>query len=288
MKTLDPMMDIVFKALFGREDKTSKKLLIGLLNDILEESQEDKIVDVIHMNPFNYKDFEGDKLSILDIKAKIGTGATINIEVQVRKEDNYRRRSLFYWAKTYGDTISEAEDYDSLKKAIVINILGYKEITEGNKLHNVFKILEKDQHFILTDDLEIHYLELPKLIKKEIEDLDKIEMWLEFFKEAGREGNEERINSLMERSEIMTTAMKKLEEISADEKMRELYRAREKARLDMVSKLRYAEKKGLEEGAIKKAKEMASELLKDGMEVTLVAKYTKLGLEEIQEIKKKI
>lgn len=35
MKNLDLMMDLVFKSLFGKGDKTSKSLLMALLNDIL-------------------------------------------------------------------------------------------------------------------------------------------------------------------------------------------------------------------------------------------------------------
>ena len=81
MRTLDPMMDLVFKALFGKEDQTSKELLMALLNDILENDDRNKIVDISHLNPFNYKDFEGDKLSILDIKARTDQGEIINIEI---------------------------------------------------------------------------------------------------------------------------------------------------------------------------------------------------------------
>lgn len=44
-------------------------------------------------------------------------------------------------------------------------------------------------------------------------------------------------------------------------------------------------KKGLEEGALIKAKEIAIELLEDGVDMNLIAKYTKLSLEEIEEIK---
>ena len=46
----------------------------------------------------------------------------------------------------------------------------------------------------------------------------------------------------------MAKESKKMKEISADERMREMYFAREKYRLDMVSKLKYAERKGREEG----------------------------------------
>jgi predicted transposase/invertase (TIGR01784 family) len=99
-------------------------------------------------------------------------------------------------------------------------------------------------------------------------------------------------------SPVTETAINRLQEISADERMREIYRAREKARLDMLSRLKSAEKLGMEkgmekgrvegirEGAVNKAREMAQELIKDGMEVSLVAKYTKLTINEVEGIKK--
>ncbi len=248
MIILNPMLDFVFKALFGKEDKTSKKLLIAFLNDVLAKENQEPIVDVAHINPFNYKEFEKDKLSVLDIKAKTEKDEIINIEVQVQNEDNYRKRSLYYWSKSYGETILEAETYESLKKTIVINILGYIEITESGKIHTTFKIMEQEEHFNLLEDLQIHYLELPKLPRKNIEELDDVELWLDFLKESAKEGNEERLKELKERSEIMETAINQLIEISADEKMREIYRAREKARLDMISKLKYAENRGIEKG----------------------------------------
>lgn len=296
MKNLDPMMDLVFKALFGKEDKTSKGLLIAFLNDVLSNEKQERIVDVSHLNPFNYKEFEEDKLSILDIKAKTNNGEIINIEVQVRKEDNYRKRSLYYWSKSYGETILEAEGYENLKKTIVINILGYIEIIESNKLHTIFKIMEQEEHFQLLEDLEIHYLELPKLSKKKIEELNKVELWLDFLKEAGKEGNEDRLKGLMERSETMKTAINKLQEISSDEKMRELYRAREKYRLDMISKLKYAEnkgkkegmEKGIEKGRLEEKRNVAKKLLFAGLTIEQISDATDLTIDEIIALQKEI
>ena len=150
------MYDFVFKALFGREDETSKELLIELLNDILRAKGEDLIVSVEYLNPFNYKEHEFDKLSVLDIKAKTEKGERVNIEVQVKQEDNYRKRSLYYWAKTYAETIGEGESYASLKKTIVVNIMSYNAINESEKLHTHFKLLEREENFTLTEDLQIH------------------------------------------------------------------------------------------------------------------------------------
>lgn len=201
MKILDPMNDFVFKALFGKEDKTGKMLLVALLNDILVPRGEDEIQSVTYLNPFNYKEFDVDKLSILDIKAVTDKEEIINIEVQVMAEDSYRKGSLYYWSKAYGESIQEAETYDSLKKTIVINIMGYNAISESENLHTTFKVLEEDEHFILLEDLQIHYLELPKLPDKGIDDLDGVELWLSFLKEAPKESNEIKLKELRGRSE---------------------------------------------------------------------------------------
>lgn len=55
MKNLNPMVDFVFKALFGNEDKVSKKILIELLNNILTDKGEHKIESITYLNPFNYQ-----------------------------------------------------------------------------------------------------------------------------------------------------------------------------------------------------------------------------------------
>jgi predicted transposase/invertase (TIGR01784 family) len=286
------MYDFVFKALFAREDKTSKKLLIDLLNDILSAKSEDTICSVTYLNPFNYKEFESDKLSILDIKAKTEKGERVNIEIQVKLEDDYRKRSLYYWAKTYAETIEESESYSSLKKTIVINIVDYNEIKESTKLHTHFKLLEKEESFVLTEDLQIHYLELPKLpAYKNIDELEGVELWAEFLI-AGRESNEEKLEKLKLRSDTMKAAVESLETVSADERMREIQRAREKSRLDMLSKLDYAKKQGLQQGLQQGLEQgvinTAEEMLKLGVDIQIIMRATKLSLDKIRELEAKL
>ncbi|HLR36222.1 MAG TPA: Rpn family recombination-promoting nuclease/putative transposase, partial [Tissierellales bacterium] len=198
---LSPLNDLVFKALFGREQKKSKIILIDFLNSILNLDEEDKIIEIIHLNPFNLKEFEGDKGSVLDLKVKTEKEERINIEVQVNKEDDFRKRSLYYWSKMYGDTILEGKPYSSLKKSIVINIMDFIIIDETSKYHTEYQILEKNEHFLLTEDLSIHYIELPKFDdKKDIEYMEAVELWLTFMKRIGEPGTEELLNQLMERS----------------------------------------------------------------------------------------
>ena len=146
---LSPLNDLVFKALFGREKKESKFILIDFLNSILNLKTDNKIQKITHLNPFNLQNFKGDKASILDLKVNTEKGERINIEVQVNKQDDFRKRSLYYWSKMYTDTIAQAQYYNFLKKSIVINIMDFEIIKETNKYHSEYKILEKQEHFQL-------------------------------------------------------------------------------------------------------------------------------------------
>lgn len=78
----------------------------------------------------------------------------------------------------------------------------------------------------------------------------------------------------------MTKAMKSLETVSSDEKMLEAYRAREKARMDELDKIAYAKKQG--------KVEIAEEMFKLGLDIGVIEKSTKLVLEELIEIEKKV
>lgn len=242
---LSPLSDIVFKALFGREEKDSKIILIDFLNSILSLKGDEKVTEIIHLNPFNIKEYKGDKGSIFDIKVKNQREERINIEMQINDVNDFRKRSLYYWSKMYSETIRESEIYTTLKKSIVINIMDFDIIKETDRYHTEYKILEIEEKFPLVDDLEMHYIELQKFHpKKEPEEMEAIELWLSFMKKAGTE----EIEKLVKRKEELGIAMEMLKKISADEELREKYAAREKARLDTISSIKFAEMKGMEKG----------------------------------------
>ncbi len=76
---IKPYVDFAFKKIFGSPE--NKLALIGLLNAILQLA--DPIRDVEFLDPFSYQEFAGDKLVILDVRAKDGAGRLLNIEMQV-------------------------------------------------------------------------------------------------------------------------------------------------------------------------------------------------------------
>ena len=82
MEKINPRVDLAFKKIFGTEG--NKDLLISLINSIVGE--EDQVVDITLLNPYNQKNFKNDKLSILDIKAEGSDGKKFNIEIQITDE----------------------------------------------------------------------------------------------------------------------------------------------------------------------------------------------------------
>lgn len=121
MEKISPRVDLAFKKIFGVEE--NKDLLISLINSIVVT--EDQVVDITLLNPYNPKNFQNDKLSILDIKAKGHNSKMFNIEIKVANEADYDKRALYYWAKVYSGQLMGSEDYTTLNKAIGIHILNF-------------------------------------------------------------------------------------------------------------------------------------------------------------------
>ena len=57
-------------------------------------------------NPFNCKDFQDDKLSVLDIKAVDRTGAIYDVEVQLTTYEGLVQRMVFYGCELYAGQVS--------------------------------------------------------------------------------------------------------------------------------------------------------------------------------------
>ena len=62
--------DIFIKYMFGMDTKKSNHLVLSFINSVLGDSGFPTITKVIQKNPFNYKEFEGDKVSVLDIEVE--------------------------------------------------------------------------------------------------------------------------------------------------------------------------------------------------------------------------
>ena len=232
---LPPKSDIVFKMLLGSEDDTD--LLIDFLRVVLKKN----IDSVVILNPALKPNYPSGKKSILDIRARLNNGENVDVEIQVEAVKEMRERISFYNDKMITDQLGEGKNYLEIKPAISIIIAGDVIIHETNKCHNVFLMLEKDEHFPFNGLKEIHILELSRF---ENEKDPKVFDWLEFFVSKKKE----EFMAIAERNPVMKKAFGRLQIISADEQARMQYDAEEKYRRDVWSREDAAEERGMERG----------------------------------------
>ncbi|WP_099187158.1 Rpn family recombination-promoting nuclease/putative transposase [Tepidibacter mesophilus] len=268
---LDPKIDFVFKNIFG--STKHPKILISFLNAILKPKHLIKYVEI--QNTDLEKHFVEDKFSRLDVKATTSNKEVINIEIQLKNEYNMIKRSLYYWSKLYEEQLGEGDNYSTLSRTICINILNFKYL-KNDRFHNGYLLKEKETNEELTDIMEIHFIEIPKL-KENSDEKDMLVAWTEFLKNP----ESEKVRKLEMSIEEIKEAKDELVRISNDDEQRMIYEMRAKILKDKVSALNKAKNDGMKQGIMKTAKN----LLKLGMDISIVKEATKLSEEDIINLK---
>ena len=249
---LDPKIDFVFKQIFGSEQHP--RVLISFLNATLKPIF--PITQVEIKNTDIEKQYIEDKFSRLDVKATTSNGEMINVEIQLKNEYNMIKRSLYYWSKLYEEQIGEGEDYASLKRTVCINILNFKYL-DNNRFHNGYRLKEMETNEQLSDVMEIHFIEIPKLDKNS-DEKDLLVAWTEFLKNP----ESEKVRNLEMSIEEIREAKDTLHRLSADEKQRVLYEMRAKRLRDEISALNKAKREGIQQGIQQGEKNKAVEIAK--------------------------
>lgn len=288
---LKPKNDYVFKRIFG--DERNKDILIAFLKSVLKI----EIKDVQILNSELPKENIADKKSILDIRATIDNNVEVDIEIQVSRTIYMPQRSLYYWSKIYCEQLESGEKYNKLKKTVCINILDFNTLNT-EKYHSMFKLKENEENYVLTDLLEIHFLEMKKL--DNYSENDDLSQWVSFIKADSKEV----LESMAKVNPNIYKAVNVLTTMSQDKKVRAEYLSREMALHDEATKIEEAMEEGYEQGreegraegreegraeGEEQAKiETAKSLLKLGVDMDIVIKSTNLTKEKLIELEKEI
>ena len=285
----DPKVDYIFKNIFGSEKHP--KILISFLNAFIKS--EHPITEVRIKNTEINKEHIEESFSRLDVLATTQDGEIINIEMQRADEKNMVKRSLYYWSKIFSGEYKGKGRYSSLPRTICINILDFKLLDE-EKFHNVYILKNKENNNMLTDTLELHFVEIPKM--KKIDQNDMLSLWTAFLDDP----NNHKLVELEAKYEELHEAKIELARLSRDPKEAEIYRMREDAInerrnffLETLDKgLKEGREKGLKEGIEKGLKEgrkkeqikIAKSLL-DILDIETISIKTGLSVDEVKELK---
>ncbi|MEJ8546222.1 Rpn family recombination-promoting nuclease/putative transposase [Brevibacillus borstelensis] len=305
-KLMDLKIDFAFKQVFGKVG--NEPILQAFLNAALQLPKEKQIVSVEILNPEINREHIEDKASILDIHAKTEQGEHVNIEIQLANKFDMEKRTLYYWSRIYAAQMQKGMPYTDLSKTISINILNFRFLHETELFHTTFHLYEDQEQFPLTDVLEIHFMEIPKLMEKwEQRKVNPhnngLERWLLLLEADDHVEIRRELEAIAVQDPVMKQAFEAWEDLSRDEKKWVEYESRRKAILDEIAAVREAEirqqkareeglaegrEEGRTEGERQKAMEIAREMLTEGDSPERVAKLTKLPLDEIEKIKQQL
>ena len=234
---ISPTVDICFKELM-QNPKVRKGIVAAILG-----KDPDEIESTVLMPTILQQEYADDKLGILDARVKLVDGEQIDVEMQNAFFAFWPNRVLFYLGKMYTSQLKEGEGYENLKQCVHVSILNFIHFPDDNICFRAISFCEEGTGKIYTDKMKIYVLELPKLPPEQKNEKDIIR-WMRFLRAKSRKEFEK----MAERDEYIQEAYEALKRMSADEKKRLEYEAREKALRDYNTQMYSAEKRGIEAG----------------------------------------
>ena len=273
--------DYAFKRVFGVEE--NKDVLQDLLECILDIPPE-TIAGLELLDKEFHKDSISDKTGVLDVKLRLKNNTIIDIEIQNRWNSEFVQRTIFYWAKMYTENLKTGEVYTKLPKCITINIVG-EGFDLNSLIHSEYNVVEKHINDRLSDELEIHFLNLAR-VKEQDENTEsdekkkKLYNWLKFI-----ETDDEEVRKMLaQESPMMRKANATIEIMEMSPKEKWLYENRMKYEHDKASWKHVGYQEGLDKGAYQKALETAAAFKRMGIDIEKIAEGTGLSKEEVEKL----
>ena len=277
MSKLKPTNDFIFKEIFGKNEN------VDILKDFLQSILTDIKINKVEINKDVTLERElwTDKYGILDILATLDDDIKVNVEIQVEDYHNTEDRSVFYSTATYRNDIERGTTYLNIPRSISIWITAYDVFKEG-PFHEIARLRRDYNKDIISDKLEIHYIQLPKFKESCKEISNKLDEWLTFIQYDDKE------KVKMIKNEHVQKAEKEYEYLTGDAAKRRIAYLREKKIRDEASGLEMAtiigKKEGIKEGKKENQIEIAKKMLAKQMDIKEIAEITELTEEDIKKL----
>ena len=217
------LVDLAFKKAFDPDKPASRQNLVNLLNDLLEPQLKRPIVTVKTRNvAHNLSGSKESRTAIFDLHCEDDAGNLIEIEVQIRKLKNFRKRLAFYASEMVANQSEPGDDWNyDVKPTYVIAFARHKVFDDNRIVHRAAVTdLETGAQFVDAYNFTtVELSKVPFFIKKKSDDLSK---WLFFFRFLNRlrelpaELDEKKFEHLTESSKVSNFSK---EEFEAYQKM---------------------------------------------------------------------
>ena len=296
-KYINPFTDYGFKKIFGDTENTellrslinplfypllNSLFLRSLINDILGLEGKDQIETIIFKNGELLPDSPDDRKAIFDLYCTDEKGSEFIVELQKVHQEHFQSRALYYTTFPIQEQAIRGTWNFSLTPIYFIGLLNFE--VERFKhtpqyLHHG-KITDITSKEIMYDNLNMIYVEIPKL-KKEKEELNShLEWWLYVFQ------NLNRLQDVPQKlkGDVIEKAFEKAEFLKLPKAEQDKYHKNLKVYRDLINSIDTARKEGVEEGIEQGIKQIAKSLL-DVLDSETIALKTGLSVEEIEALR---
>ncbi|PWF21267.1 Rpn family recombination-promoting nuclease/putative transposase [Corticimicrobacter populi] len=248
--------DLVFKALFSRH----LHLLSDLINAILQWPTPIAVVKVL--NPDILPRHVNGKRIVMDILVRDATEALFIIEMQVRREEPWPERNVYYLARGLSEQLQAGQNYDGLRPVIGISLLAHDLFPEHPQ-QALWRLALRDEQtpaVCFKEALQLHIMELPKA-----ERLGGLPPELHAWIACLLHNLDEAVMKQITHPPVQET-LQHLQTLSADEKLRWAALQRDIAMLDERTALNRATRKGVEQGLAQGRAEGLQQGIQQGQE----------------------
>ena len=232
MDIISPKMDFAFRELM-EDDEVRRYFICDALNMPVEQVKETRLG-----NSLLRRRYQKMKQGILDVKVFLHDGTRINLEMQLRRQKFWEKRSLYYLAKMYVDVLLIGENFDRLRRCIGISILDFN-LTEDDRYHSVYRMRDETGKDY-SDLLKLPIIELRKTLMGN----SRIDDWIRLFNAE----TEEDLHMIKTKNAGVQRAKYVLQEMSLTEAMRDALESYRKKRMDRKSEDAYVYDQGKEAG----------------------------------------
>jgi predicted transposase/invertase (TIGR01784 family) len=158
-RQLNHLNDYLFYKVFG--EKGCEVQLLGFLNAVLGRTGDESFtsVEILEDKTFT-PEMIGDKSVTFDVRAVLQDKTRVNVEAQIRNRHNMDKRSLYYCGREYSKSLESGGKYQEIPDVIAINIVAF-DFPPARNYHTCFHLKEdQEPDIILTDSLEIHFINM--------------------------------------------------------------------------------------------------------------------------------
>ena len=173
-KFINPFTDVGFKRIFGSEE--SKSVLIYLLNTVIGD--ENCIVSIEYTDKEHPSESTEGKTVIYDIYCTTSDGRRIIVEMQSERQHNFKKRTLYYVARSISRQIMKGEadyEYDAV---YLVSLLNFTDRSISDDIRTEVRLMDMKHKRAFMNEMRMIYVQLPLMKKTEEECDNDLDYWI--------------------------------------------------------------------------------------------------------------